>query len=127
MLSGCGLSFAQYSAQFEACMAKAMSQTAMNACAGGEDRRADAELNTVYQKVLSAARAQPSAVENIRKMERAWIAYRDAYLGAMYPAADKQAEYGSVYPMNVGLVRARLTYKQIDELRALIEEYVGPK
>jgi hypothetical protein len=35
---------------------------------------------------------------------------------AMYPAEDKQAEYGSVYPMEADLLRAKLTQRQVTAL-----------
>ena len=43
----------------------------------------------------------------------------------MYPAKDKQAEYGSIYLMNVNLLRAKLTERQITEVRELLEQYSG--
>jgi len=50
-------------------------------------------------------------LRRFKAAERAWIAYRDAYMGAMYPAKDKQAEYGSIYPMEADLLRAKLTQR----------------
>jgi uncharacterized protein YecT (DUF1311 family) len=53
--------------------------------------------------------AQEEAVAKIKAAERAWITYRDAYMDATYPAKDKQAEYGPIYPMEANLLRAKLT------------------
>ena len=87
--------------------------------------RVDAELNDTYQKLLAAARKEPGAVEKIRTAERAWITYRDAYMDAMYPAKDKQASYGSIFPMEANLLRAHLTRQQIDALKELLKQYGG--
>jgi hypothetical protein len=39
----------------------------------------------------------------------------------MFPAEDKQAEYGSMYPMERDLILATLTRRQIDALKDLIQ------
>ena len=115
--------FAQESAQYRACNQKAKTQTDMNACASGEAARLDAELNEVYRKLLSQAASQAGAVAKVKAAERAWIAYRDAYLDAMYPAEDKPAEYGSIYPMEAELLRAKLTQQQVTALKELLKQY----
>jgi len=116
---------AQGSDGYRACNEKAKTQAEMNACASDEAARADTELNEVYRKLLSQAGSQEDAVAKIKAAERAWIAYRDAYMDAMYPAKDKQAEYGSVYPMEANLVRAKLTQRQVTALKELIQQYSG--
>ena len=116
---------AQDSAQYRACNDKAKTQTEMNACASEEAARADAELNEVYRKVLAQAGKQEEAVAKIKAAERAWIAYRDAYMDAMYPAKNKQAEYGSIYPMEADLLRAKLTQRQVTALKELLQQYRG--
>ncbi len=37
----------------------------------------------------------------------------------MYPAADKQKEYGSIYPMEVDLLGAKLTREHIQAIKDL--------
>ena len=116
---------AQDSAQYRACSEKAKTQTEMNHCASDEAARADTELNEVYRKLLSQAASQEEAVAKIKAAERAWIVYRDAYLDAMYPAKDKQAEYGSIYPMEANLFRAKLTQRQVTALKEMLQQYSG--
>lgn len=115
--------FAQSSKQYRVCSKKAMTQQEMNACASQEAARVDAELNVVYRALLSKAANNPEAVPKIKALQRALIAYRDAYMDAMYPAADKQAEYGTVYPLEVDLLRAKLTRQQIAAVRELLKQY----
>lgn len=116
---------AQNSKEYRACNEKAKAQAEMNACANKEAARVDAKLNDVYRKLLSKATNEPEAVAKIKAAERAWIAYRDAYTDAMYPAKDKQAEYGSIYPMEVDLLRAKLTQQQVAALKELLQQYSG--
>ena len=122
---GAGTCFAHGSEWYQACIQKAKTQAAMDACANGEAKRADAELKRVYSELLSRAKSNSDAVAKIRKAERAWIVYRDAYLDAMYPAKDKQAEYGSMFPMEADLLKARLTRQQIAALRTMLKQYSG--
>ncbi|HEY1204870.1 MAG: lysozyme inhibitor LprI family protein [Bryobacteraceae bacterium] len=114
------LLFAQDSARYRACTGKAKAQPELNACAADEAKRVDAELNRVYRELLSKNTDDPAAVEKIKNAQRAWVAYRDAYIEAMFPAQDKQAEYGSMYPMEVDLLLASLTARQVDALKDLI-------
>jgi uncharacterized protein YecT (DUF1311 family) len=118
-LFSCSL-FAQDSPQYNACMEKAKAQPELNQCAGDEAARVDGELNAVYRKVLAASADDAAATAKIKAMQRAWVAYRDAYLEAMYPAKDKRAEYGSIYPMDAALLTAKLTRQQIAALNDLL-------
>lgn len=117
------VSFAQESSQYRACNEKAKTQAEMNTCASGEAARADSLLNNVYRELLLQVASQPEATAKIKAAERAWLLYRDAFLEAMYPADDKQAEYGSIYPMEINLLLAKLTKRQVTALKELTEQY----
>ena len=116
-------SWAQDSPQYTACSNKANTQAEMTMCAGEEAKRVDEELNQTYRRLLSKVRDNPLATAKIKSSQRAWIAYRDAYIAAAYPAKDKQAEYGSMYPMEVALLEAKLTRRQIGALQDLLSRY----
>jgi uncharacterized protein YecT (DUF1311 family) len=116
---------AQDSVLFRACNEKAKSQAEMNVCANEEAVRTDTELNNVYRTLLSKAGSQPDAVAKIQNAERAWIEYRNAYIDAMYPAKNKQAEYGTMYPMEVALLHAKLTRQPVAALKDLVQQYVN--
>jgi uncharacterized protein YecT (DUF1311 family) len=117
------LSFSQDSGPYRACMSKAKAQMEMNECAGQESARVDSALNKLYGQLLAKAGKDQNAVAKIKSAERAWIAYRDAYVEATYPAHDKQVEYGSIYPMDVALLRAKLTQQHIADLQELMKQY----
>ena len=108
------------------CMQKASTQMAMDACAGADARSADARLSAAYGALLARAASQPGAPAKIRAAERAWTAYRDAYLAAAFPLADKQTAYGSIYPMEAAELRAQVTLRQVDAIDALIARYRSP-
>jgi uncharacterized protein YecT (DUF1311 family) len=113
---------AQDSATYRACSQQANTQSEMNACASDEAKRADDELNKVYKLLLAKIRGNPVAAPKLRAAQRAWVAYRDAYIEAMFPAKDKPAEYGSMFPMEVNLLTAKLTRQQISALRDILRE-----
>ena len=119
-----GSIYAQESPEYRACSDGAKTQVAMNACANDEAVRADKQLNDVYRTLLQRT-TDTTAATKIKVAERAWITYRDAYIDAMYPAENKQAEYGSVYPMEVDLLRAKLTRIQIAALQDLSQQVGG--
>ncbi len=119
--------FAQSSASLRACNQNARSQAELNACANEEATRAERDLHRVYTRLLAQASSQPEAVEKIKAAEKAWLSYRDAYLEAMYPAADKQAEYGTIYPMEANLLRAKLARQHIFDLKEMLRHDDGSK
>ena len=115
--------FAQDSAEYRACSDKANTQSEMTACASDEAARVDAKLKTTYRALLARVTSQPEALAKIKAAERAWTAYRDAYIEATYPAEDKATEYGSIYPLDVNLLRAKLTRRQIAALEDMLLHY----
>lgn len=56
--------------------ADAQSQNEMNQCAFEEYKKADAELNRVYQQLLPKLEAAHQ--EKLKAAQRAWITFRDA-------------------------------------------------
>ncbi|MBW4053720.1 MAG: DUF1311 domain-containing protein [Proteobacteria bacterium] len=110
---------------YNKCMRTAITQLALDLCASQEAARSDKELNDVYRKLLSEIGDQHDVTAKVMAMERVWIAYRDQYMAAMYPAKDKQAEYGSMYPMEADILLAKLTREHVNALKSLLRQY-GP-
>jgi uncharacterized protein YecT (DUF1311 family) len=114
---------AKTSTAYTACSAKAVTQTALTSCAAEELMRTEHSLNVEYAKLIHAVTRRPEALAKVRAAERAWIAYRDATVEATFPAKAKQAEYGSIYPMEVDLVLADLTRQQTIALTNIIKAH----
>ncbi len=94
----------------------------MNACASDEAKREDDELNRIYKLLLFKVKHASVATTKIKAAQRAWVAYRDAYIDAIYPAENKQVEYGSMFPMEEALLRATLTHQHTAALRNILKE-----
>jgi uncharacterized protein YecT (DUF1311 family) len=60
--------------------------------------QADATLNQTYNQVLSDYAKDSQFIAKLKIAQRAWLAYRDAELEAVYPKTDKQTAYGTAYP-----------------------------
>jgi uncharacterized protein YecT (DUF1311 family) len=75
-------------------------------CWNAEWKKADAELNRVYQAAIKKQR--PPNAAKLRRAQRAWIAYRDAQCeaeGSVY-------EGGTIQPMIVGHCMLTLTQQR---------------
>jgi uncharacterized protein YecT (DUF1311 family) len=99
------------SAKAESCSQTATTQMDLNECAGKELKQAEAQLAALLKKL---------GIEANSAEEKAWEAYRDAQLKAIYPpVADERAEYGSIYPMCLATLRRKLTESRIRDLKML--------
>lgn len=94
---------------------RAQSQQEMNAQAAAEFTKADKELNEVYAKVL--ANLDDQAKENLKKSQRAWVAWRDAEAAFR---ADAEARGGSMWPLIHEGFRSRLTKERVKGLKELL-------
>ena len=98
-------------AKAQTCSQTANTQMDLNECAGKELKQAEARLAALLKRLG----IDPNSPE-----EKAWEAYRDAQLKAIYPpVADERAEYGSIYPMCVVTLKRKLTEGHIRDLKML--------
>jgi uncharacterized protein YecT (DUF1311 family) len=95
----------------DSCSQTATTQTDLSQCAGKELQQAEARLAVLLKRLR---------IDSNSPEEKAWEAYRDAQLKAMYPpVSDERAEYGSVYPMCWATLKKKLTESRIRDLKAL--------
>lgn len=86
-----------------------MTQAQMNECSLKDLEKAELRM----ERLLKQLGIAPDSPE-----QKAWAAYRDAQLAALYPPADV-SNYGSVYPMCLAILRRTLTEGRIRDLKAL--------
>ncbi len=92
-------------AKVESCSQTASTQTDLSQCAGKELQQAEARLAALLKRL---------GIDANSPEEKAWEAYRDAQLKAIYPpVADEQGEYGSVYPMCLAVLKKKLTATRV--------------
>jgi uncharacterized protein YecT (DUF1311 family) len=83
--------------------------------------KADVALNETYSKILKEYAKDQQFIAKLKTAQRAWLAFRDAELEALYPRDNKQAEYGTVYPMCHCSELQFLTEARIKELKRWID------
>ena len=104
------------------CWKTATAQSEMNCCADLDAREADADLSHVYEELLSKVKSDDNATEKLRVAQRAWVAFRDAHLQELFPAQDKQREYGSMYPMCYAQVATAMIKERTAQLRRMLDD-----
>jgi uncharacterized protein YecT (DUF1311 family) len=77
---------------------------------------ADGEMTKLYSQIMKEYAHDKEFVEKLKTAQRAWIRFRDAHLEALYPAKDKQSEYGSSYSSCYAMGILHLTRERIDHL-----------
>lgn len=107
------------------CEKTAQTQTDLAECGSADYKTAVNELNRTYEQLLKKAASDPVAVEKIKAAQTAWVGFRDAQIAALYPAADKQRAYGTVFPMCADLAMADLTRERTKMLKHMLNPVEG--
>jgi uncharacterized protein YecT (DUF1311 family) len=105
------------------CWGNAMTTDAMHRCADQDAREADTQLKKAYQLLLDKAKNQPRVVAKLKAAQRAWIAYRNAQLQAIFPSDKKQFAYGSMFPICYLKIATEMTKQRTSELRRMLEAW----
>lgn len=99
----------------------AQTQFDMDKCFCEQYQKADAELNRVYQQLLAAGASNPVFIDKLKAAQRAWVVFRDAQLGAIYPITDNpKVQYGSVFPMCYCAAQEDLTVERTKQLKRML-------
>jgi len=99
------------------CEIGAASQLELNTCATADLTAADEELNRVYREVLTRYTDDPLFRERLKTAQRAWLAFRDAELGAIFPHDREPGYYSSMFPYCRQSWLSLMTRQRTEELR----------
>ncbi|MGH7839840.1 MAG: lysozyme inhibitor LprI family protein [Candidatus Binataceae bacterium] len=97
-------------------VSRAQTQLQMDEESCGAFKKSDAQLNQVYQQILAKLAHDRVATQHVKAAERAWIAFRDAEMEAVYPPREA-GYYGTVQPMCECDERAALTDERVKQLQ----------
>jgi uncharacterized protein YecT (DUF1311 family) len=97
------------------CWNSASSQSAMNECADLDLKASQQRLNSLLRKL---------GIDSGDPVQKAWEAYRDAQLKAIYPEAHA-AEEGSAFPMCWAILKTTLIDGRVRDLKHLITHGEG--
>lgn len=92
------------------------SQSEINVDASTNYKKADAELNSVYQKILKEYKTDVVFLKNLKTSQKIWITFRDAEMLAKFP---KRAPgyYGSIQPTCWNNYLQELTEERTNKLK----------
>lgn len=90
----------------------------MNAEACNRYRKSDAELNRVYNRILSEYANDRSFIRKLRAAQRAWVVFRDAHIASLWPAP---GAYGSANPVCRCAILEEMTAGRMKALKQWID------
>lgn len=91
-------------------------QAAMNACAGNDLSRLDADLNAQYQAQMTYLKA-PAQKLALKDAQRKWLVFRDA--DCLYQVG-KPENSGSIWPLLHSQCLAAHTQLRVEQLKAYV-------
>lgn len=99
--------------------ARSQTQLDLNLQAWESCRKADTELNRVYQEVIKAYATDTVFTDNLRHAQRLWIKLRDLELKLKFP--NEPSSYGSVFSMCYCSYLEELTFQRTEALRQWLD------
>lgn len=102
---------------FDQCLKGAATQMDVNDCAASSLKAANAELASVYRRLLSTYKDDSAFVEQLKRSQRRWRQLRAADFAMMYPHAAEQGYYGSAFGTCAAQFKVTLTRQRIEFLR----------
>lgn len=95
------------------CFDKAQTQAELNQCAGNAYKRADSELNRLYQQITARLKGDDAARQRLVDAQRKWLQFRDAECAFQTLGTAG----GSIQPMNVSSCLTELTRARVTQLQ----------
>ena len=83
-------------------------------------QKADKDLNSIYQKILTNYKSDALFIKNLKAAQKVWIQFRDAEIKMKYPDRGP-GYYGSSLPMCKADYQAELTRDRIKTLQQWID------
>ena len=105
---------------------RAKTQSELEDCFCDRASTADNKLNLTYQQLLKKNASDNVFVEKLKASQRAWLAFRDAQLEAIYPEKQNpRAKYGSVFNMCLCMAQEELIVARIKQLTRMLQSEEG--
>jgi uncharacterized protein YecT (DUF1311 family) len=99
----------------------AQTQTEMNNNADEAYKKADKELNSIYQKILTENKSDSVFIQNLTVSQRNWIKFRDSEIKVKFPEREP-GYYGSSLPMCISQYQAELTNERMTTLKTYLDK-----
>jgi len=96
-------------------------QSEINENANEAYKKADKELNVVYQKILEKNKSDSVFIKNLKASQRIWITFRNAEVKVRFPEREP-GYYGSMLPMCISTFLEKFTKERITALKKYLDE-----
>ncbi len=102
-------------------------QAELNVCAYEDYQAADKKLNDTWKSLMTKYKAEKTATAKLKAAQKAWIAFRDAEMDAMFACEedDVQTCWGSMYPLLLNSELQTMTEARTQQLQKYIDEGLG--
>ncbi len=102
-------------------------QAELNACAYEDYQAADKKLNETWKKLITKFKAEKTATAKLKAAQKAWIAFRDAEMDAMFACEDGNVQvcWGSMYPMLLNGELQTMTEVRTAQLQKYLDQGLG--
>jgi uncharacterized protein YecT (DUF1311 family) len=84
-------------------------------------QQAQKKLDRTYNRVLQEYATDKLFIEKLRASQKAWLAYRDAYIESRFPEPNKIAEYGSSFRLCSALIVQDFNDRRSKELQQWLD------
>ena len=84
-------------------------------------KKMDATLTELRSKVVGKDVVSMQALQLLNDSQDAWQKSMETLLAMYWPPQDDSRSYGSVFPMCLSMMKARLIEKRIEDLRAILD------
>ncbi len=95
----------------------AQTQSEMNESVMKDYKVADKELNSVYNQILIDYKNDVNFITKLKASQLQWIKFRDTEVEMKYPEPDKQASYGTMFPICKYSYLVTLTEERTNKLK----------
>jgi len=83
------------------------------------------KLDDGLKELLRRAQKDTDLASRIKKSQQAWVAFKDAQLGALYGTANPLADYGSVWPMCACAAEEELIKERLAQVQRMLSRVEG--
>lgn len=99
-------------------------QIELNACAADDLAVADKQLNEVYKALMTKEAKNKAFTTKLRTAQKAWVAFRDAELDAMYACNEGAIQicWGSMVSQTYATWQAKMTRERTKRLQQYLDE-----
>ena len=101
-----------------------LTQADMNLKAADDYKQVDQELNSVYQKIQSKYKKNPTFLNKLKTSQQAWLKLRDARVNEHFPLEPGEQGrqiYGSGYDLCISKLMTKITQERIVQLNAWLQ------